>query len=286
MPEQLSFKAVPAAVKTAPAPVVQAPVAETVTHIPSEAPRVAEVTDQKSAVEAPALPAGEKPAPTPEQTEKRGQSRFERRLDKAYRQRAEAEAKAEFLERQLSELRKPAPVEGEPKLEHFDYDPEKYATAKADFVAKQKVKELEVQRQSESQKEMTQRLTSGWEEKVAKADVKYEDFDEVVGELQPNSPVVIAIMDAENGEDIAYYLGKHIDEAKRIANLPPFSQMREIGKLEAKLLSEPVKPKTPSQAPAPIKPLSGAAAAPTDQPSDEDNLGDWLRKRSKQVHRR
>ena len=39
-------------------------------------------------------------------------------------------------------------------------------------------------------------------------------------------------MEAENGDDIAHYLGKNPKEAHRIAQLHPRSQIREIGKLE------------------------------------------------------
>jgi len=275
------------------APTTQPAGAPPVTHIPSEAPRAAPAAPaapaegdkaaQTPAPEAGATPAGEKPAPTPEQAAKRGQSRFERRLDKAYRERAEAQAKAELYEKQLAEL-KPAPAKGEPTLADFDYDPEKYATAKAEFAKTQAGKELEAKQRAEFQKSEHDRLVSGWEEKVSRADGKYDDFDEVVGDLKPTVPFVAALMEAENGEDIAYHLGKNPKEAERIAKLPPLSQVREIGKLEAKLLAESPKPKTPSQAPAPITPLTGVAAAPATGPSDDDDLKTWIRKRQIQVH--
>ena len=228
---------------------------------------------------------------TPEQAEERDRKkegrRFGRRLDKAYRERAEAQARADFLEKQVNELRQSAPpqkVEGEPTLAQFDYDPEKYATAKAEFAKSQALKELEAKQREQVSQSFQTELVSKWEEKVDKSLDKYDDYQEVVGELKPVSPLIVAIMDAENGPDIAYYLGKHLDEAKRLAALPHVSQIREIGRLEAKLSLAPAKPITPSKAPPPITPVTGAASTATDVPSDDDDLKTWMRKRQKQVH--
>ena len=227
---------------------------------------------------------------TPEQAAKRDGRRFERKLDKAYRQRAEAQARADVLAKEIETLKaqsapKPA-VEGEPKLEQFDYDPEKYAAAKSEFAKKQAEKEFQTKQQTEAQKQYRDKLIAGWDEKVDKVEDKYDDWQEKVGTIQPNSPFTAAIFDADNGPDIAYYLGSHPKEAMRIAQLSPLSQVREIGKLEAKLAAEPAKPKAPSKAPAPITPLTGAAPAITEGPSDNDDTATWIRKRNKQVHGR
>jgi hypothetical protein len=235
----------------------------------------------------PAKPEGEKPEEvTPEQAAKREGRRFERRLDKAYRKAAEAQARAELLEKQLAELKQPKAPEGAPTLEQFDYDPEKYAAAKADYAKAEAAKEYEAKQKTEAGKQATQKLLTDWEEKAERGADKYDDWTEIVGELKPTNPFMHAIMEAENGEDVAHYLGKHPKEAERIAKLPPLSQVREVGKLEAKLLAKPAEPKTPSKAPAPITPLTGAAPVVSDAPSETDDIRDWIRKRQKQVHGR
>lgn len=221
---------------------------------------------------------------TPEQAAKREGRRFERKLDKAYRQRAEAQARAELLEKRLADLEKPKAPEGEPKLEQFDYDPEKYAAAKADFAKSQAAKDFEAKQKADVGKQAQQRLVSAWEEKAERGIDKYNDWNDIVGDLIPGTALTDAIMDAENGEDVAHYLGRHPKEAERLAKLSALSQIREIGKLEAKLLSEPEKPKAPSKAPAPITPLTGAASVASDVPSERDTTAEWIRKRSKQVH--
>ena len=225
---------------------------------------------------------------TPEQAEERKRksegARYGRRLDKAYRERAEAKARADLLEKRLAELEKPKALTGEPKLEQFDFDPEKYATAKAEFAKAQTEKELTAKREEESAKERNERLMSDWEEKSEKASEKYPDFHEKVHDLKPDNDVLASMMEAENAADIAYFLADNPKELKRISLLPVRSQIREIGKLEMKLASEPEKPKAPSKAPAPVTPLTGTAPITNAAPSEEDDMGTWIRKRQKQVY--
>jgi hypothetical protein len=83
------------------------------------------------------------------------------------------------------------------------------------------------------------------------------------------------------GPDLAYWLGSNPKEAERISRLSPLLQAREIGKIEAKLGSEPVQKKTTS-APEPIRPVSARAANPgvtdtTDPRSVKTmNTSDWI----------
>ena len=228
----------------------------------------------------------EKEEVTPDVAAKREGRRFERRLDKAYRLRAEAEARAKIAEERYAALQKPKPPEGEPKLEQFDFDPEKYAQAKADYAKSQAEKEFEAKQREESDKKSHQELISTWEEKVEKGVDKYDDWVEKAPELNPANPVHAAIMEADNGEDVLHYLTSHPKELKRISLKPVWSQIREIGKLEAKLASEPEKPKAPSKAPAPITPLTGTAVISSNEPSEQDDTATWIKKRQKQVHSR
>ncbi len=257
---------------------------------PTPAPAASEATPAQNTGDqaTPATPDAKPEEPlTPEQEAKRAGRRFERKLDKAYKARAEAQARAEFLQKELETARQasaPKAPDGEPRLEQFDFDPEKYAAAKAEFAKTQTAKDFETKQRQETMKAEHQRLVSSWEEKAERGADKYDDWQETVGELQLNSPFVAAIMEADNGDDIAHYLGKHAKDAQRIAALPPLSQAREIGKLEAKLLLEPVKPKTPSKAPAPITPLTGVAQVATDVPSEEDDMATWIKKRQRQVY--
>jgi hypothetical protein len=241
---------------------------------------------QNTAEQAPATaPEGEKPE-TGQDPEKQSSRRFERRLDKAYRKAAEAQARAEFFEKQFNEFKaKAQPPEdpGAPKLENFK-DIEEYAQAKAKHASEKALKEHQDKQRSETWKQQQERLSKDWDSKTDRGTDKYDDFQDVVGDIKPTAPWAIAVMEAENGEDIAYHLGTNIKEAERISSLSPTAQIREIGKLEAKLAAEPAKPKTPSKAPAPITPLTGAAPVVGDVPSESDDTAAWIKKRNKQVH--
>lgn len=242
---------------------------------PAAAPQAPETTTESAPQsEAPVTkPTGE--APEKPETEKSGKSRFERRLDKAYRRAAEAEARAQLYERQLQEVRTPKD-DAAPKLEQFN-DIEKYADAKAQYESDKRVKALQSQQQSQNAKQLETKIVSEWEERVSQA--KQEDFDEIVGDLKPVTPLNVAIMHAN--PDVAYYLGKNEKEIQRIAGLHPIAQILEIGRLEAKLTAEPVKPK-PSKAPAPIEPVGGESKS-SGEP-DPGNTKAWIAWRQKQVH--
>jgi hypothetical protein len=270
-----------------------APVAAPSAPAAPAAPAEIVTDDQKPAAEAPAPKGDETKPDTPDPAEsKRGQSRYDRKIGRLHKEAAEQKARAEFFEKQYNEARaqKPAadtPAEGAPTLAQFDYDPEKYAKALANYEIERKTKETTEKQRTESARQEHQRLVNGWAEKVDKGDAKYEDFDEKVGDLTKhiNIPAVAAIMEAENAEDLAYYFGSNPKEFERIVQLHPRAQVREIGKLEAKLQAEPPKPKTPSSAPAPIKPVGGASAASTKRLS-ELSQDEFEKRRKAQIAQR
>lgn len=77
-----------------------------------------------------------------------------------------------------------------------------------------------------------------WAEQVLAARDAHEDFDDAVFEAGfPKTEVMInTIMDSEVGAEIAYYLANHLDVAQAIADMPPISAIRVIGRLEAPLI--------------------------------------------------
>lgn len=226
---------------------------------------------------------------TDEQPEKRGKNHFERRLSRAYRREAEQKARADLLEKRLAEIEaKVAPkteaTAGEPKLADFD-DIEKYAAAKAEHREKEAIKAYEAKQRNEQAKSQQQRIVSEWVEKAERGSDKYDDWDDVVGEIRPTNPLTIALMRAENADDVAYHLGKNLKEATRISQLDPVSQMLAIGALSAKLQADPPKPKQPSKAPPPIAPVSGKSEAPSEELKDDDDMKTFIKKRNRQLGR-
>ena len=223
--------------------------------------------------------------PKPEEPQRKAeQSHRDRKIDRLHRERAEAQAERDFYKRQFEETRaKDAPTTGAPKVEDFS-DIEAYGAAKDKFGREQAIKEYQAQQQAETSKAAQAKMAQDWDAKTAKADAKYEDFDEIVGDLKPNTPWAMAIMQADNGEDIAYYLGKHIKEATVIVAMDPMSQIRAIGKLEAKLLAEPPKPKAAPGAPAPITPVHGTGSGEAGI-KEGMSYKDFVKQRNKQLGR-
>jgi len=230
-----------------------------VTETPAEP-----VTDEakpvaEAATTEPEKKAGEETTGT--DLEKASSRRFERRIDRAHRRAAEAQARTEILEREIAEIKaKQVPVVDTqaPKMENFT-DIEEYAKARETYATKKALDERDQKQLSESAKANRAQLESKWEEKASKAQDKYDDFDEVVGVLKPSTPWAVAIMKTDNGADVAYHLGSHQAEARKLFQLDPYDQILEIAKLSHKLSAVPQKPKEPSKAPAPITPVSGEA---------------------------
>ena len=233
--------------------------------VPAEAPQTPEVKEEpKGATEAVATEGeGEKPESeetTGKDPEKSSTRRFERRIDRAHRRAAEAQARAEQLSRELAELRaqnKPQVSSTAPRMEDFT-DVQEYAKAFAEHQSNERIKDYEKKQRDQAEQARTTKLVGDWEERSAKS--THEDFDEVVGDIKPTTPWAVAIMRAENGPDIAYYLGSHQAEARKIFALDPVGQILEIGRLQLKLQAPAVPPKTPSKAPPPIEPVTTGGA--------------------------
>lgn len=158
-------------------------------------------------------------------------------------------------------------------VEEYDAAMEKYSDDKHAFKAAQQAqKAAKEQRESEYRK-----VIGAHEDREDAARERYDDYEQVVRnpKLRITNPMADAMFHADNGPDIAYHLGKNPKEAERIAELSPVAQVKEIGKLEAKLLAEPPAKKA-SAAPPPISPVSargGNTAVDTTDPKSLEKLG-------------
>lgn len=136
-----------------------------------------------------------------------------------------------------------------PTADQFD-SVDAYAEALATKKAEELLATRDIKRQ---QVEMQARYL----ERVDEAIEKYTDFTQVVENPALHITPVMAdtIRTSDVGPDVAYYLGSNPREAERIAALAPFLQAKEIGKLEAKMLSNPPVKRSTS-APPPIAPVN------------------------------
>lgn len=154
--------------------------------------------------------------------------------------------------------------------------PEAYAEA----LAYQKAEELLAKREAAKQQSI---VLESYQEREEVARDKYDDFEQVA--YNPKLPItnVMAetIQSSDIGPDLAYYLGSNPKDAERISRMTPLAQAKEIGKIEAKLVSSPPVKKTTS-APAPISPVtarsSGSPAFDTTDPRSTKTMTDsqWI----------
>jgi len=105
-------------------------------------------------------------------------------------------------------------------------------------------------------------VLGAYHEKEEEARNKYDDFEQVAynPSLRITDVMAQTIQSSDVGPDVAYYLGTNPKEADRISRLAPLVQAREIGRIEAKLASEPPVAKRTSSAPAPIAPVTPRTA--------------------------
>ena len=224
--------------------------------------------------------------PKPE-TEEQRKSKYQRRIDRKNADIAAARTEARLYKERLEQLEATARPQqqraaGAPTLDQFD-NFEDYMSARVAFEAERvvetrlgKAHEAEAQRKAQ---EAQSRVLTSWQDKQEAARDKYADFEEVVGESDaPVTPAMSqAIVESEAGADIAYYLGLHPEEAKRIAQLSPIRQIAEIGKLESKVLTPAVK--RPTSTPPPITPIGTKASAEKDPSKMTDSEFAQWRKR-------
>ena len=144
----------------------------------------------------------------------------------------------------------------------------------------QKAEELVAAR--EAAKQQSQVLES-YHEREEEARGKYDDFEQVAYNPKLTITGVMAetIQSSDVGPEIAYYLGSNPKDADRISRLPALAQAKEIGKIEAKLASDPPVRRTTS-APAPISPVtartSGSPAYDTTDPRSIKTMSasEWI----------
>lgn len=149
-----------------------------------------------------------------------------------------------------------------PPAEQFE-SPEAYVEALASKKAQELVEQREVQkRQAE--------MLEAYHDKEEEARTKYDDFEQVAynPNLRITNVMAETIQASDVGPDVAYYLGSNPKEADRISRLSPYLQAKEIGRIEAKLSSEPP-PKKTSSAPSPISPVTArTTGSPTYDTTD------------------
>jgi hypothetical protein len=239
------------------------------------------MSDEVSQAEVPAPELEATVAPVSEvQTPEVAEDQVEQQEEKKYSQ---AEIDAMIGKRLAREQRKwERAQQSAPAAPVAPVVPEQFATTEdyVEALALQKADQLLSQReQQKHQKEVIE----AYHDREEEARNKYDDFEQVA--YNPNLPITSdmaqAIQYSDIGPDLAYHLGANPKEAERISRLPPILQAKEIGKLEAKLTTNPPVKKTTS-APTPISPITarstGSPAYDTTDPRSIKTMStsDWI----------
>lgn len=222
------------------------------------------------------------------------------RINELTAARREAERRAEALERELAQLRAapPAPQDepnnepaGEaregaseddpprPSPDDFEYGEldSRYIEAlvewRTDRALAQRMKVEEERRQQEAKQRAQQEAQQKLAERIKAGAKKHEDFYErvVIGAEQGTWPLSehlgTLIVESSVGDDIAYHLATHPEEALSVYRQSPLEQARYFGRMEAKFSASqgaargkepepPARIRTP-QAPPPVEPARG-----------------------------
>lgn len=132
----------------------------------------------------------------------------------------------------------------------FD-DYESYLIAIAEHRIEQKFNARRIEEKSKQVAEEKTKLVNSFLTKVGEFSKTANDYSSVVNDKVPiNESMRDVIFASDNGPAIAYYLGKNLDEANKIWELPPHIAAYELGKIESKITAQ--KSKKPTNAPAPI----------------------------------
>jgi hypothetical protein len=236
---------------------------------------------------------------------KKNKGGFQKKIDKLTRANADTTRERDYWREQALKGKTPeqpttatAEVfadDPKPNVEKFETHAD-YIEALTDWKVRTAQRtEQEKAKKVERDAEHSKRLDS-WNVKLEKAREVHDDFDSVMSESVPVSPVMSeAMLTSDFGAELAYHFGKNPDVAKRIFELPPVAAAREIGKIETQL-EKAAAPSSGEAAPTPTTkttvkpkpptPVAGQATQTTTKPLDELPYQEYKKAREKQLRNR
>lgn len=196
-----------------------------------------------------------------EKPQQRNRRSAQERIHQITAQKNEALARAEAAERRLQEINE--------RWSQHQPDPDLEFTDPAAFNAQMIEQTLDQReaRQLQAQREAayTETMRAHVATLMANAEpVRSElaDFDQVVTDDLPISDYGIEFVGtSEHGPQVAYYLGKNRQEARRIASLSPAQQGAALARIEARVSAKPQRRIT--QAPPPARAITGGGSQAT-----------------------
>lgn len=240
------------------------------------------------------------------ESEEPKQGGVQRRIDKLTRERYELSGQNRELRERLAALERQQqakPVAEQVRAEAEDPKPdpktwtgtyEELTEALSRWAARQEHKALTEKRQREEsereQQERSQEVVEYYQEASTAFRAEHEDFNEVVGRIKMAQdvamPVQNAIMEDENGPQLAYFLGHHPEVCDQLSELSPTKALVMLGRISAQLFPEEAEEDSPETvtkpAPAPLRPVKKSSPTSTGL-SDDLPMDEWLARRRKQL---
>ncbi len=221
-------------------------------------------------------------------------------------ERNEAKTENEQLRAELEQLRQRidasqtvAPVKDpdpKPVRTQFVSDDD-YMEALADWTADRKLAERQQEDQQARIQAAQQQMGENWTRRLEVAKATLTDYDDVVGksDIELPNPIYMAIVEADLGPEISYYLAKNPDEVRLLKGMTLTAAVRMIGKLEDRLEREKETPKPgekkeakpvvqpeKSKAPPPIDPLKDATGS-VEKPTSQMTFAEYKAHRAAQT---
>ena len=203
---------------------------------------------------------------------------------------AEAESRAQRYEAELTILRAQAqPMETTSKPSRSQYvNDDSYIEALTDWKADAAIAKRENQQREAQVMAEQADVAKSWEKRQQAVISSIPDYAETVGSSDVQIPAHVqqALLESEQGPEIAYYLALHPEEAKRIATMKPLAAIRRITELERDLADvnddapaakkAVADPPRKSRAPEPINPVKGTLAS---NPGPTSDFAEYRRRR-------
>jgi hypothetical protein len=207
--------------------------------------------------------------------------RAETQLEEALRRLAEHEQRQEAKQETV------APSKKRPTLESCGYDEDKFNAAVDEYNAelvRENAKAVLAEEREAAQREQSQR---DWERKQNDFIKSKPDYADKVGNL-PRSLMTDALaaeIKETGNPEIAYYLAENVAKLAEIAQLPPKTMAREIGRIEARLEAAKATPAPAvSKAPPPVAKVEASESVDKDPSNMSD--AEFAKWRKRQIAQR
>lgn len=212
-------------------------------------------------------------SPTEQKDEKRVQElpeRALRRINKITADKYAYKAKAEALERELSELRAARQAQADADGDQRGAADRQQPREEPEVIARRMVEQQRFNDRSDDALRLGRKEFSDFEQRIAQLGaVGNEDPRERYEFMQ-------AVVDCDNPHKVLYHLATNLDEAERIMSLSGRAQARALGRLEVELSAKTIAP--PPAAPAPITPVRGAATTAGNSLDDSLPPSEWRKR--------